>query len=101
MGGPEELAKEFGIYFIVKCLPVTYLLQRKTGAMKSHTVSRTDVLSCIWAEGAGLCNRSPPHRSCYMLATLFKAVVACKVTVTPHATLCPYPRATAYHPADG
>lgn len=64
----------------------SYVLQRKTGAMKSLTRSKTDRLLCIWEERAGLHNSSPPHRSGYMLATLFKAVVVCKATVPPHAT---------------
>lgn len=48
MGGPELLAKEFGIYFIVKCSPRLHTVHEELPVSKTCGVSR------IWEKRADL-----------------------------------------------
>lgn len=97
MGSSKQLARDFGIYFRVKCFARSHFAKDDGSREELHGKQDQWALLPL-EEGAGRCNRSPPPGSCYMLASS-----KLWLTARPHAPegLRPRPRAAAHGPACG
>lgn len=73
MGSSKQLARDFGIYFRVKCFARSHFAKDDGSREELHGKQDQWALLPL-EEGAGRCNRSPPPGSCYMLASLSQAV---------------------------